>query len=88
MLMLSEQRRHGRLMTMARAQTKKMLEVPARQQYPIGPIDPFLFLFCLTTLSLATVGVRYHCGTFPERIPWDSGLRLKKLGAALPLRPS
>ena len=45
-------------------------------------------LFVLTTLSLASVGVRYHCGDFPGcMVLWDSGLRLKKLDAALPLRP-
>ena len=47
------------------------------------------FLFRLSYNSRSCLsGLRYHCGDFPERIPWDSGLRLKKLVAALPLRPS
>ena len=50
-----------------------------------------LVLFCLfLQLSVlhASVGIRYHCGDFPEcMVLWDSGLRLKQLDAALPLRP-
>ena len=46
-------------------------------------------LFCLSYNSRSCFrGPRYHYGDFPDRIPWDSGLRLKKLAAALPLRPS
>ena len=40
-----------------------------------------LFVLQLSVLP-QLVGVRYHSGDFPERIPWDSELRLKKLVAA------
>ena len=42
-----------------------------------------LFVCLFSALGLVSVGVRYHCGDFPERIPWDSGLRLKLLQCRL-----
>ena len=40
-------------------------------------------LFCLSCNSRSCLsGLRYHCGDFPERMPWDPGLRLKKLAAS------
>ena len=33
---------------------------------PLSPVGVLFCFVCLTTLSLASVGVRYHCGGFPE----------------------